>query len=69
MFLTADELRELTGAARLQGQVAWLKGHRYPFELDAKGRPKVLRAFVQTKLGGTAANDTSPKLRLPSHAA
>lgn len=67
MFLTHEQLHELTGCARVKGQIEWLKARRYPFELDSKGRPKVLRACVDAKLGANAANEPSgPKLRFAS---
>lgn len=66
MFLTTDQVRELTGCARVTQQIEWLRAHRYAFELDAKGRPVVLRSFVEAKLGGSAANSSGPKLRFAS---
>lgn len=40
MFLSDDELQELTECARKQAQVEWLRARRYPFEVSAKGRPR-----------------------------
>ena len=61
MFLTRDELRELSGYKRRSDQARWLRENGYPFELDKDGNPKVPRAAVesrfQVKTGG-------PKLRL-----
>ena len=56
MFLTDDELADLTGRKRSKLQIEWLVDHGYKFELNAAGRPKVLRAFVERKLGGPPAN-------------
>ena len=64
MFLTPDQVRELTGCARVAQQIEWLREHRYAFELDAKGRPVVLRSYVEGRLGGTIISQTGPKLRL-----
>lgn len=51
MFLTNEELHELTGYVRHADQRRWLKDHGWTFEVSATGRPAVLRAFVQTKMG------------------
>ena len=51
MFLTADELTELTGYMLTSYQVKWLDRHGYAFELSKAGRPKVLRAYVEKRLG------------------
>jgi len=64
MFLTPDQVRELTGCARVAQQIDWLRSHRYAFELNDKGRPVVLRSYVEARLGGTIASQTGPKLRL-----
>lgn len=64
MFLTPDQVRELTGCARVAQQIDWLKARNYAFDLDAKGRPVVLRSYVEGRLGGTIASQTGPKLRL-----
>lgn len=63
-FLDDDELAHLTGIVRGHArQAEWLKANRIPFLLDSKGRPKVLRATIETILGapGTAQ---APQLRL-----
>lgn len=64
MFLTPDQVRELTGCARVAQQIEWLKARNYAFDLDAKGRPVVLRSYVEGRLGGTITSPTGPKLRL-----
>ena len=64
MFLTEDELRELTGRERPSAQTRWLTAQRWPFALDSSGRPKVLRSVVETKLGGHATIPREPALRL-----
>jgi hypothetical protein len=67
MFLSDDELRELTGRARIKDQIAYLKKQAIPFMPDAHGKPKVLRTYVSSRLGGNGASPTGPKLRF-SHA-
>ena len=39
MFLTADDLRELTGYAHSQRQIAWLKAHGWRYEQSRSGHP------------------------------
>lgn len=63
MFLNDDELRELTGRARTKDQIAYLKEQAIPFMPDAHGKPKVLRNYVSSRLGGNGAAPTGPKLR------
>jgi hypothetical protein len=50
-FLTDDELIELTGAKRKSNQIRWLTQHRYPHETNANGAPKVLRCYLERRLG------------------
>jgi len=61
VFLTRDELRELSGYKQKSAIARWLAENRYPFELDKDDWPKVPRIAVearfQVKTGG-------PKLRL-----
>lgn len=64
MFLTADELRELTGYKRPSDQMRWLREQRWPFVVGGDGLPKVLRSAAEARLGGTAAALTEPRLRL-----
>lgn len=51
LFLTPDELRDLTGLVIPAYQRRWLQRHGYPFETNASGKPKVLRIFLMQKLG------------------
>ena len=53
MFLTPDEISDLTGyqPQSVSHQCKWLDRHGFPFELSAAGRPKVLRAYVERRLG------------------
>lgn len=60
MFLTRNELRDLSGYKRKAEIGRWLTENRYQWEPDRFGWPKVLRLSVearfQARLGG-------PKLR------
>jgi hypothetical protein len=65
LFLSPTELRELTGRAHRRRQIEWLRGAAWPFEIDAKGRPRVLRAALVARLGGGTDNTApEPRLRL-----
>lgn len=46
MFLTHQELTELTGHARKSKQIEWLSDHGYNFDVNARGRPVVVREQV-----------------------
>ena len=61
MFLTREELEELTERKRKADQVAWLKRHRIPYLAGANGHPRVSRAFVENVLAGRRnANEPEP---------
>lgn len=47
MFLTPDELRELTDYRRPADQRRWLDRHGIHYWVGASGRPKVLRSSLQ----------------------
>lgn len=51
MFLTEEDLQELTDATLRRLQIAWLESHGWTFELSRLGRPKVLRAYAERRLG------------------
>lgn len=55
MFLTAEELAELTGYILPAYQRRWLTAHAYPHEVAASGRPVVARSYVDGRLGGKVA--------------
>ena len=50
LFLSQDELRELTDLKLAKAQIRWLQKQAYPYEVSASGKPKVLRSFVFDKL-------------------
>lgn len=63
MFLIADELEELTGYVVPAYQAKWLNRNGYPFDMSAAGRPKVLRAYVDQRLGGIASSTTKAETK------
>lgn len=50
MFLTADELRELTGLTRWSAQIRWLNDRGWPYAVRADGRPVVSRREAERQL-------------------
>lgn len=63
MFLTADEVAELTGYVKPGAQIKWLTAERYGFAVGGDGRPRVLREVVIGRLGGIQSKK-GPQLRL-----
>ena len=51
MFLTPADLHDLTGYRLGAWQARWLAAHGWIFERDAFGRPRVLRAYAEGRLG------------------
>lgn len=51
MFLTKEQLAELTGRKRVSCQRKWLKDHGWRFEENAIGRIIVLSAYVESMMG------------------
>ena len=51
LFLTAEELADLTDAAMRSKQIEWLTSHGWIFEVSRLGNPKVLRAYAEARLG------------------
>jgi hypothetical protein len=55
LFLSRDELQELTGYRQFAAQIRWLASRGFRHEVGADGRPKVLRAEADRHmLGGKA---------------
>ena len=51
MFLNPQELADLTGLKRPTAQYLWLRDNGWPVELDARKRPRLLRAAVEARMG------------------
>ncbi len=64
MFLTPEQLVEMTGFKHRPQQIRWLRENGYPFEIGGDGRPRVLTATVLAKLGAPA-QESRPKVRIP----
>jgi hypothetical protein len=55
MFLTPDELKDLTDRPQPKRQIEWLQRHGWSFEIGASGKPKVHIDHAREKLGGKQA--------------
>lgn len=51
LFLSAEELAELTGYCSALGHVRWLDRNRWRYAMDRNNRPRVLRAYFEDRLG------------------
>ena len=58
MFLTADDIADLTGYVVPAYQIKWLDRNGYPFDVSAGGRPKVLRAYIEQRHGVASASQS-----------
>lgn len=64
MFLTDDELFQLTGYLRNADRCRWLKENGWTFLRNAiTGRPVVSRSYAESKLSGEPVK-TEPKLNM-----
>ena len=67
MFLTSDNLVELTDCKRRSGQIRWLSERGYRFEVSTTGRPKVLKEEIRARMTSSTANISKgcePRLEL-----
>jgi transposase InsO family protein len=55
MFLTDLELYELTGYKLPSAQRRWLRDRGWKHELNRAGKPRVSRAYCESRLGVTRA--------------
>ena len=64
MFLSADDLAELTGFVRPSAQIRWLTENGWYYAVDAYGRPRVALAEFNRHLVGrpALADDFVPDL-------
>ncbi|UQY33549.1 DUF4224 domain-containing protein [Pseudomonas fulva] len=65
MFLSQDEVAELTGYARPSAQIKWLKEQGFGYVVGGDGVPKVLREVVLSRLSVSGNKQKrEPRLRL-----
>ncbi len=67
LFLTAEEVRDLTGYQRNADQRKWLSVRGWVFEVAGTGRPIVSVAYAEQRLGGDAP--ATPQAWMPNVAA
>lgn len=63
MFLSTEELEVLTGRKRITLQREWLTLHGWLHEVNAAGRPVVLRSYAESRLSGIKASSASVQIR------
>ncbi|MFA9439452.1 DUF4224 domain-containing protein [Uliginosibacterium sp. sgz301328] len=64
MWLTKEELQEMTDLQRPDAIRRWLTENGYAYEVSARGWPKVLRSLVESRLGGIRKEPKRPRLHL-----
>lgn len=67
MLLTPEEVEDLTGYRKPSSQIRWLDAQQIPYLVGGDGRPKVLRAPLVERLGGSVTQPSTrqePQLRL-----
>lgn len=69
MFLSAEELQSLTGRKRVTLQREWLTLRGWLHEVNAAGRPVVLRSYAESRLSGSKAQATEQITQQPNFAA
>lgn len=50
VFLTAPELRQLTGRVHKSAQVEWLRRHRWRYAVTSDGEPRVAREYWRARM-------------------
>lgn len=60
MFLTSDEVKQLTGRTKPKLQREWLIEQGYRFDVRADGRPSVLSSQVIARQGGVRESRAEP---------
>jgi hypothetical protein len=59
LFLTRDELVELTGFKSALGQTRWLDKNRWRYALTCSKKPRVARAYFQERIGAKSMAPTA----------
>lgn len=67
MFLTNNDLTQLTGLKRPSAIRRWLKSEGFKYAVGADNWPRVLTSAVTARLGEQAPVERVPRLRLRSH--
>ena len=64
IFLSVEEIRELTGYRNSSYQRQWLSKHGWQFEVSRIGRPIVGRAYARQKTGLILGAFEAPERRI-----
>lgn len=60
LTLSSAELRNLTEYVQHAAQIGWLTRKGWVFVLDRRGRPKVDRAYYESRMGIGHNQDSAP---------
>ena len=55
MFLTREEIKQLTGYRIPSAQIRWLRSEEFKFKIAADGYPRVLKSEVEFQMGHGSA--------------
>lgn len=58
IFLSVEEVRQLTGCRTRPAQVRWLRDEGFRFRVDRLGNPIVLREHLVAEMGGSSGRTT-----------
>lgn len=61
MFLTPDDIADLTGRKQPKRQIAWLAQNAWKFAVGADGLPKVARSYAEERMGGKPEQKRRPR--------
>lgn len=50
LLLTPDEIQDLTGLQQFAAQRRWLDANGWRYTIDARGRPKIARAYFEKRM-------------------
>lgn len=57
MFLSQDEIKDLTGYKVYKKQALWLAQNGFKYVLGCDGRPKVLVSHIEAELGSSGKRE------------
>ncbi len=60
IYLTIEELREVTGRVKASAQIRWLRSQGFTVLARADGRPLVSRSHFEAMMGGQHYQSKSP---------
>lgn len=60
LFLTGQEIKELSGFSWKSKQIAWLKATAIPFRINATGHPVITRTAIQGRPATVHTTEAAP---------